>query len=210
MTLTKLRQRLEQDRGALRAIRDSIASTESALTSLRSEALDIEEGGLILTHVAQQTQAKVGIYLDDMVTAGTEAVFPNDTDYRFKADFIQRRGQTEVDLMLADAQGNRIKPSDQDGGGLVDVVAFLLRVALWSLGRETRPVIILDEPFRNLHGRDDQQRASELIHELSVRLGLQFIIITGEDEGPELLAGADRVIKVSKVRGVSQVKWEKK
>lgn len=207
ITLPQLRQRLENDRGHLQAIRESLAAAQSDRDRLNLEALDIEESGLILQHVAKITQEQVGIYLDDMVTAGVEAVFPNDTDYAFKADFVQRRGQTEVDLMLADAQGHRIRPSDQDGGGLVDVVAFLLRVALWTLGRDTRPVIILDEPFRNLHGREDQRRASELISRLSGRLGLQFIIITGEDEGPELLAGADRVIVVHKIKGESTINY---
>jgi DNA repair exonuclease SbcCD ATPase subunit len=205
MTISRLRQRLEQQRGQLQAIQQSLIAQEIEQERLRLEALEIEEAGLILGVVAKKTQEQIGIYLDDMVSAGTEAVFPHDTDYRFTADFVQRRGQTEVDLMLADSHGNRIRPSDQDGGGLVDVVAFLLRVALWTLGRDTRPVIILDEPFRNLHGREDQRRASELIKRLSERLGLQFIIITGEDEGPELLAGADRTILVRKVHGSSKI-----
>lgn len=207
MTLPQLRQHLDQDRGRLQAIQQSLAAAQSDRDRLGLEALDIEESGLILSIVAQQTQAQVGVYLDDMITSGMAAVFPNDTDYVFKADFVQRRGQTEIDLLLSDAQGHRIRPSDQDGGGLVDVVAFLLRVALWTLGRDTRPVIILDEPFRNLHGREDQQRASELIRHLSERLGLQFIIITGEDEGPELLAGADRVIAVHKIKGISKINY---
>lgn len=205
MTLAQLRQRLDQDRGRLQAIQQSLAAIKSDQDRLQLEALDIEESGLILQHVAKITQAQVGVYLDDMITSGMAAVFPNDTDYVFKADFVQRRGQTEIDLLLSDAQGHRIRPSDQDGGGLVDVVAFLLRVALWTLGRDTRPVIILDEPFRNLHGREDQRRASELINCLSERLGLQFIIITGEDEGPELLVGADRVIMVRKIKGESKI-----
>lgn len=205
--LSQLRQRLEQQRGALQAIRESLAASESSLEALKLEALDIEESGLILQHVAQQTQSQLAIYLDDMVTAAMAAVFPDDTDYRFKADFVQRRGQTEVDLMLCDADGNRIRPSDQDGGGLVDVVAFVLRVALWSLGKDTRPVIILDEPWRNLHGLEDQRRASDLVQMLSERLGLQFIIITGEDESREMLSGANRAIRVRKVRGISRVEW---
>jgi DNA repair exonuclease SbcCD ATPase subunit len=205
MTISRLRQRLEQQRGQFQAIQQSLIAQEIEQERLRLEALEIEEAGLILGVVAKKTQEQIGIYLDDMVSVGTEAVFPHDTDYRFAADFVQRRGQTEVDLMLADSHGNRIRPSDQDGGGLVDVVAFLLRVALWTLGRDTRPVIILDEPFRNLHGREDQRRASELIKRLSERLGLQFIIITGEDEGPELLAGADQTILVRKVHGSSKI-----
>lgn len=206
--LIKIKNKLEQEKGKLSQIQKQIKEYSFMLNQLQQEKIDIEESGIVLQVVAQQTQSQISIYLDDMVTAGTEAVFPNDTDYVFKADFVQRRGQTEVDLMLADKEGHRIRPSDQDGGGLVDVVAFLLRVALWTLGRDTRPVIILDEPFRNLHGREDQRRASELIGRLSERLGLQFIIITGEDEGPELLAGADRVIRIRKVRGVSQVEWK--
>lgn len=207
MTLQQLRARWNEERGAQRAVRESITSTQSVLDKLRAEALVIEETGLVLQTVGQATQEQLGIKLEDVVTMGLETVFPDDTDWRFKADFVQRRGQTEVDLLLADSQGNRIRPSDQDGGGLVDVVAFVLRVALWSLSRETRPTIILDEPWRNLHSREYHSRVARLVKVLSEKLGLQFIIITGEDEGPELLAGADRVITVRKARGVSQVEW---
>lgn len=206
MTLQELRAKLNEERGALRTIQSSITSCESTLESLRAEALDIEESSLIIRHVSQQTQAQLGIRLEDIVTMGLETVFPDDTDWRFKTDFVQRRGQTEVDLMLIDSRGNRIRPAD-DGGGLVDVVAVILRVALWSLSRGSRPVIILDEPWRNLHGEENQRRTARLIRVLSEKLGLQFIIITGQAETRELLAGADRAIRVRKVKGVSRVEW---
>lgn len=206
MTIQELRTKLNEERGALRTVQSSIATTEAALETLKVEALDIEEASQIIQIVARETQSQLGIRLEDIVSMGLETVFPDDTDWRFKADFVQRRGQTEVDLMLIDAKGNRIRPSD-DGGGLVDVVAVILRVALWSLSRETRPVIILDEPWRNLHGEENQRRTARLIRVLSEKLGLQFIIITGQTETRELLAGADRVIRVRKVRGVSQVEW---
>lgn len=209
LTLQELRQKIEQKKGALGSLKESRAAVEKTLGELRQEALDIDEGLMIIQHVARETQAQLGIYLDDMVTMGIEGVFPDDLDYKFKADFVPRRGQTEVDLMLADEKGNRIRPSDQDGGGLVDVVAFVLRVALWCLRKASRPVIILDEPFRNLHGKEDQRRVAQLVRTLSDRLGLQFIIITGEDESPELLSGADRVIRVGKVRGVSRISYDK-
>jgi DNA repair exonuclease SbcCD ATPase subunit len=92
---------------------------------------------------------------------------------------------------------------DAAGGGAVDVAAFALRVASWSMQRpRTRPVIILDEPMRFL-SPDLQPKASDMLQELSQKLGLQFIIVTHEEE---LTQQVDKVFEVLKKGGVTNVR----
>jgi len=55
-----------------------------------------------------------------------------------------------------------------------------------------RNVIILDEPLRFL-SEDKQERASQMIKELSDRLGIQFIIVT---HNATLAGYADKVFRV--------------
>jgi len=53
MILPQIRQRLEQEKGALRAIREACSTCNFSLQALRKEFLVIEEAGLVLQHVAK-------------------------------------------------------------------------------------------------------------------------------------------------------------
>lgn len=201
--ITQLRQRLEQEKGRLQQVKDDRNATAISLAELANRKLIIEAVQLIFQTVAQQTQDNLSWYINDMVTAAMEAVFP-DEGYQFKLEFVQRRGKTEADLYLADAAGNKVKPSDAEGGGLVNVVAFALRVALWSLSKPSRPVFVLDEPFSFLHSTTAHERVAELLKTLSEKLGLQIIMVTGE-ESEEIISQANRIISVKKIKGISNV-----
>jgi len=206
MELTKrLRQRLEQEKGKLQQIQADIAQSKTILGQYQIQGFDIEQAAIIHRTVAQQTQERLSWYIDDLVTAAIEAIFPDDSP-RFKLEFIQRRGRTEADLWLTDSQGNKIKPSDDDGGGLVNVVAFALRIALWSLTRTTRPVIVLDEPFVFLHNRDAHARVAQMLKTITERLNLQIIMVTGEDESEEIIGAADNIFKIIKKKEISALK----
>ena len=126
-----------------------------------------------------------------------EAVF--DDPYTLKVEFIQRRNKTECDLLFV-RNGKEIDPLESSGYGAVDIAAFALRVASWSMKiPRSRNTIILDEPMRFL-SEDRQPFASQMLKELSERLGIQFIIVTHEDILTEY---ADKIFSVSK--GLSEV-----
>jgi len=96
-----------------------------------------------------------------------------------------------------------VNPMDAVGGGVVDVAAYALRIALWSLKRpRPRPVMILDEPMRFL-SRDLQGRASTMIREIGSKLSIQHVIVSHEEN---LLEAADKVFAVENKKGVSVVK----
>lgn len=200
--VSQLRTRLEQEKGRLRQIREDKARIGALLDKLRSEALVIEQAALILQAGAKATQDQLTYYVGDLVSVAIETVFPDD-DWRLLLEFVQRRGTTEADLWLEDSNGNRIRPRDAEGGGLVNVAAFALRIALWSLAKPSRPVFLLDEPFHFLHSRDAHGRVANLLKDLSSRLKLQIIMITGEDESEEMVAGADKVFRIEKKKGIS-------
>jgi ABC-type thiamine transport system ATPase subunit len=130
------------------------------------------------------------------VSAGIEGIFPDD-DYKFDIGFVQRRGATEADIVLVDGQGNAIRPRDAEGGGLIQVASFLLRIACWSLTKATRPTFLLDEPFSFLHSREAHARIANLVKGVA-ETGIQIVMVTGEDESEEIVAGADRVFRVDR------------
>jgi DNA repair exonuclease SbcCD ATPase subunit len=179
---------------------------DSNLNALKVDVTDCkrrlrrhEQAREIIRAVGIKTQQQLQYHISDITSLALEAVF--DDPYGLAVEFIQRRNKTECDLYFV-RSGEKVDPLSASGGGAVDVAAFALRIASWSMNQpRTRNVIILDEPLRFLSA-DMQERASQMIKELSVKLGLQFIIVTHE---PILANYADRTFEVSIHKGITKV-----
>ncbi len=185
-----MRAKLEQLKGQRDTIQRQVKQLEGNVVELTKEMQDTEKAQSILQIVGQETQQKVKQFIEDMVTMAMESVF--DDPYSFEVDFVIKRGKTEAELFFV-RNGNRIKPIDASGGGVVDLASFVLRICLLSLkvGAKSE-TIILDEPMKFV-SRNYIGRAGELIKKLSDDLGYQFIFIT---HVPELVECADRVFEV--------------
>ena len=153
----------------------------------------------MIRQVAIETQQQLQFHISDITSLALEAVF--DDPYELTAEFVQRRNKTECDLYFI-RDGSRVDPLSASGGGAVDVAAFALRVASWTMSRpRPRATIILDEPLRFL-SVDLQPRASQMIKELSTRLEIQFIIVTHENT---LTDQADRVFETKISKGITKI-----
>jgi DNA repair exonuclease SbcCD ATPase subunit len=173
--------------------RTEIASNEKLLHSH-------EQAREIIREVALKTMSQISFHISDITSLALEAVFDN--PYRLVTDFVQRRNKTECDLYF-ERDGNRVDPLSASGVGAVDIASFALRIASWSMNRpHSRNVIILDEPFKCLSD-NYQEKASQMVKELSEKLGLQFVIVTHNDI---LASYADRTFEVSIKNGISKVK----
>lgn len=179
----------------------ALAATQLTVATLLQKQDALADALEICQIVAKLTQQELEIHISELVSLALEAVFSR--PYKLVLAFELRRNRSEADLLLEDEEGNRVNPMDAVGGGVVDVAAFALRIALWSLKRpRPRAVMILDEPFRFL-SRGLQIRASTMIKEISDKLGIQFIIVSHEEN---LLEAADCTFTVENWKGVSAVK----
>jgi DNA repair exonuclease SbcCD ATPase subunit len=119
-------------------------------------------------------------------------------------EFIEKRNKTEVQMLLHTQEGDVSLDSLNDirsGGGVLDIVALALRIALWSLQANHKNVMILDQPLSNLDSTY-LPKAGELIQELAEKLQIQFIMI---NHNPALADIADQTFFVEKHEGVSSV-----
>lgn len=199
MNVKAFRTLLEQRKGKRLQIEESILKLKKETRETKRELTRYEQAREVIREVGIKTQEQLQYHIGDITSLALEAVF-NDP-YKLVAEFVQRRNKTECDLYFVRGE-SKVDPLSASGGGAVDVAAFALRIASWSMMRpKTRPVIILDEPMRFL-SVDLQERASMMIKELSTRLGLQFIIITHE---PTLATYADKVFTVTNKKGISKV-----
>lgn len=177
--------------------RDLIAAeldkSEKAVSLLEADQKALERATEVIQTVAKLTQQELEFHISELVTLALRSVFP--LPYRMVVKFELRRSRSEADLLLEDPEGNVVSPMDSVGGGVVDVAAFALRVSLWSLQRpRPRPILILDEPFRFL-SQDLQPKASQMLHEISRKLKMQFLIVTHEEN---LVEAADKIFRVEK------------
>lgn len=198
----QLRQRLEQEKGKCQQVKESIERLNGELDQLRHTLADHEEAREIIRMVGLKTQEQIQFHVSDITTLALESVFPD--PYQLKVEFIQRRNKTECDLKFVRGE-YEIDPMEASGVGAIDIAAFALRIASWSMSvPHTRNIILLDEPFRCL-SKNYQPLASAMLRELSKRLNLQLIITTHEDA---LAESADRTFEVSKSsKRISKVKY---
>jgi len=196
-TVSEYRKALARALTLLDKVFKEETEVKTTLESLRAKLVDLESTQAFLQQIAQDTQNQLKIHVEDIVQLAVDACFPG--EYRFVIDFEVKRGRTEAVLAFEKA-GARIDPLNASGGGVVDMAAFALRIAAWTLGR-TSNTVILDEPFRFI-SRDLQPRAAGILRELSERLGLQFIIVT---HNTEIIDASHRVFQLKLRDGVTRV-----
>lgn len=208
-TVKDLRRRFDRAAGQKDRIEEQIADAEESIKEKKKLLKRQQRAAEIVKATAIRTQKQLEFVLAGMVNTAQEIVF--DDPYKFVVSFEERRGQSECDLFF-ERNDTQMNPLDSSGYGAADVAAFALRIACWSLTRTTRPVFILDEPFKHLKGVKENKRAILLMKEVCTSKeeedwpGLQIITISDERAPREdIVEGADKVFAVSKKGNISKV-----
>jgi hypothetical protein len=158
-----------------RALDDELA----ALTVAEARVVELSEAQRVILAVSQAVQQKAHGRVAGIVGQCLRAVF--DDPYQFDIVFERKRGRTEARLVFK-RRGHEVDPTEEGGGGVVDVAAFALRVACLVLTRPAiRPCLILDEPFKHLNGAEYQERAAAILHALAEEMNIQIILAADDD-----------------------------
>lgn len=198
--IQQLRTQLERSKGQRIQIETSLTNLQEGVLEKKRSLRRHQEAKEIIRIVGLLTQEQLQFHISDITSLALESVFPN--PYALQVEFIIRRNKTECDLFFV-RDKMKIEPSIASGVGAMDVAAFALRIASWSMmSPHTRNTIILDEPFRNL-SEGYQESASIMLKEISKKLSIQFIIVTHINT---LASYADKIFEVSIRKGVSRIK----
>lgn len=131
----------------------------------------------ILQAAAQTVQERAHAQIAAVVTKCLRTVFTD--DYEFKIEFEKKRGKTEARLLFV-KDGKEEDPLDGSGGGVLDIASFALRLCCIMLRRPRgRKILIIDEPFKNVNGEDNRERAALLLTALAEEFEVQIIMTTG-------------------------------
>ena len=199
MDVKQLRNSLERLKGQKIQLEKNLIDADGSLVENKRSLRRHEQAKEIIRSVGIATQQQLQYHISDITSLALEAVFPD--PYKLEVEFIQRRNKTECDLYFV-REDNKIDPLTASGVGAVDVASFALRIASWSMSiPHSRNTIVLDEPFRFL-SENYQEQASQMVKEISQKLGIQFIIVTHEEV---LTSYADKIFKVKIRKGKSNV-----
>lgn len=199
--VNKMKQLFLQSQGMKKQIETNLQAKKSELENLNRRIKLIEEAQVFLQKIAQDTQSQLKLKIEDIVNLALNTVFPE--EYFFQMNFNVSRGKTDAELVFVSQKtGRQIDPMNASGGGVVDVVAFALRIAGYVLENNVDNVIILDEPFRFV-SKDLVERAGEILKTLSEKLGLQVIMVTHISEFVDV---ADKIFRIRKNSlGISEI-----
>lgn len=197
--LTGLRNQLEQRKGKRQELQRMLDSCQTAMKEQSRNLRRHEQAREVINQVGLKTQNQISFHISEITSLALDAVFPN--PYELTAEFTQRRNKTECDLYFVRDE-EKVDPLSAAGGGAVDVAAFALRVASWSMQRpRSRNTLIIDEPLRYLSA-NLLPLAGEMLKQISERLKLQIIMVSHCEE---LIEAADKVFQVTIKKGKSTV-----
>ncbi|NIU01102.1 MAG: hypothetical protein GWN01_09305 [Nitrosopumilaceae archaeon] len=201
--LTDLQRRYHQLIGRRNAIQNQLQDQLKQIKSFDRQIRIADKAINIVRIVALETQKQLQFRLTKTVSAAESAVFGSDNAYTLSAEFVERRGRTECDLLF-ERDGVVFDPINSSGYGTLDIASFGLRAACWSMGRRVSSLLVLDEPFRHLKGAEANRRAIAMVKEVSDSLGIQVIMISDERAPVEdIKEGADKVIRLNIRNGIS-------
>lgn len=181
---------------------------EKELSKLNAE-LEKTEDIILLKSKVRELLINVGKYarqeskktLESMVSSGLRFVFKE--DIQFEIEIKQHQKNTEAEFyIINNYEGNKIrtKPEDSRGGGLIDVVSVMLRIAIMESFNISGP-LVLDEPAKHLSKKYIPAFA-EFLKQTAKKFGRQIIMITHNDE---LASCGDIIYLVKKEGGISKV-----
>ena len=163
---------------------------------LLQEMETILKSQVLLQTVAEEVQSQLSSKIDNIVNLGLATCFP---EYSFELKYVPSRGKTEVRFVFK-LGDDEVDILNQNGGGVVDLVTFCLRVAVFAIS-STDNVIVLDEPYKYV-SKTLRPKVAELLSALSEKMNIQFIYVTHIEELSET---SNKKVVIKKTNGVSEV-----
>ena len=143
----------------------------------------------IVQIAAQLTQETLQEQLGSVVSMALSSVFED--PYEFVVEFVSKRNSTECNLAF-ERHGEKCEPLDDSGYTAADIASVALRISFRETG-DTRPILILDEPCKNI-SKDYKALTAIMLREICKKLGLQMIVIS---HIPEFREGAEQLFMIT-------------
>jgi len=200
VNLTTYQIFLAENRGIQKLKKQELLTVQTLLTELNHQHQNWTDVREALSATGILAQKQVRSIIEELVTLAIQCVFGS--EYKFIVEDTVARNHPETNFYI-EKNGVRHSLRDEHGGSLAVLSAFALRVIMTSITcRNVRKTVILDEPLKDAD-KGKLEDLGAMIKKLHELLGIQFIIVTHEDQ---LMAVADRSFIVTQTNGISSVK----
>lgn len=172
--IDRAKRLVDRSIGRLEGLAKELERAEDRVAKLAEEVTVIVAAHTAINTAAMLVQNEVYQVIDQLATRCVQFVFG--PTYEVVIEFEEKRGKTEATVLLR-RDGREMSPMDSVGGGVVDVIAFSLRLAAVLLRSDARKLLVLDEPFKFVSA-DRRPYCAQLLMDLAEELDFQIIIVT--------------------------------
>lgn len=194
-----------QIEGEVNLLRKQLNEKEVSVKHFTEEYKIMEQVLDILKIYAKSKEKRIETKVDDILTTGFNAIAPGE-NIKSKLRFDIKRGQAVAEPKF-EIEVNGIKKEvnieKSDSGGFANVAGFIYKLLILSMyNPKQRPVIIADEPFKNL-SECYLEATGNFIKMLAEKLNIQVVLITHKTQLQEI---GDKHYHFEKVNGITKVR----
>jgi DNA repair exonuclease SbcCD ATPase subunit len=182
MNIAELRSRLDALDSSLKAeegtynyLKTSVSNMKKDLSGMADREVLLRKCIVVIQRLADLKKEETTKKVERLVSFGLQTVFANNT-YQFHIQSEVTRDNVNYTFTV-ERDGVETDIIESSGGGVVNVVSFLLRLIIVLFSRGQRRVLILDEPFSNL-SENYHENLGKLLGILSKRTGVQIIMVS--------------------------------
>jgi len=169
-----------------------LVKAQAACQEIESGLQAAIKGNDIISNAAASAREQVKDILEGLVSLALNEVFPEE-EFEFFVNFDITYNKTSVKFELQQG-GMALDPIDSCGGGVADIVSFMLRIACIYLSGSRR-LLIADEPFKFLSA-DKRPFVYSCLKSLAEQYNMNVLMVSHDAQAANY---ADRIYKVCKV-----------
>lgn len=196
------RSEVDRRKGERDALQQRQAELAGALAAAKEQVETATQAVILLREGADYARRRAGEQVQDLTTSALRSVFG--PAYEFRLINGESAGRPVVTCQVVSPYGDQeitTEGTESRGGGIVDIQAMALRIAMLETCRQIDGPLLLDEPAKHV-SEDYIPLAGQFLQQACRRFGRQVIMVT---HNAHLAALADQTHQVQLVDGASRV-----
>lgn len=172
------RRDLDRQAGRAQQVVKAGKRAEADITRAEEQSALYAQVAALLTRIGEEAQESARAMFEDLTTRALRDIFEEELSFRLVPGEVG--GQVTLEPVIRSGHGGEVLETpvlDARGGGMVQVVAFVLRLVMVRLTPGARKALFLDETFRFV-SESYTDRLGEFVRQVADELGVQVVMIT--------------------------------
>lgn len=177
-TLAAKRRELDAQVGQARLVAEEGRRVAAEVDKLTADIQMYEELTALFQTISEERQNDLQNKIQTLVTHGLQTIFGEDISFRILTSSHGKLAASDL-VVVSTVGGEEVETPvlEARGGGMANVVGFLLRLVILMLTAGARRTIVLDETFAQLSAEYEPLLA-DFLRELVDKTDIQIIMVT--------------------------------